>query len=300
MVIEPANPQEVYVPVYNPDYVWGAPAYGYYPPLWYPSVGFGFGFGPGIYIGGFFPSWGLFGWGGWGWGCGWWGGRGIYVNNLFFSRYGFRGNGFYNGVGRYAWQHDSFHRAGVPYRNTNVAARFNNSGFAAGRANAAGFNGSRTLGARSFAGNGNIARSFNGASLPRPADSATIQTRIAVRPAELITALPPMAAKPIAETPALLNELSRRPEPTLRLRLPDRLQRHRLPAHFPAAVGAERDPSAEAVVEAEPTSAVVEAAVMSVVVADTAADTVNKPAGAGFSVRSRLLRRLSEVIAKTP
>ncbi len=144
------------------------PAYGYYPPLWYPSVGFGFGFGPGIYIGGFFPSWGLrLGWwGGWGWGCGWWGGRGIYVNNFFFSRYGFRGNGFYNGVGRYAWQHDSFHRAGVPYRNTNVAARFNNSGFAAGRANAAGFNGSRTLGARSFAGNGNTARSFNGASSP--------------------------------------------------------------------------------------------------------------------------------------
>jgi Protein of unknown function (DUF3300) len=167
VVIEPANPQEVYVPVYNPDYVWGPPAYGYYPPLWYPSVGFGFGFGPGIYIGGFFPSWGAFGWGGWGlgwgWGCGWFGG-GIYVNNFFFSRYGFRGNGFYNGVGRYAWQHDAFHRAGVPYRNASVAARFNNSSFAAGRMNATAVNGSRSLGGRSFAGN--TARSFNGAASP--------------------------------------------------------------------------------------------------------------------------------------
>jgi hypothetical protein len=162
VVIEPANPQEVYVPVYNPDYVWGPPPYGYYPPLWYPSVGFGFGFGPGIYIGGFFPSWG-FGWGGWGvgwgWGCGWFGGGGIYVNNFFFSRYGFRGNGFYNGVGRYAWQHDAFHRAGVPYGNAGVAARFNNTRFAAGRTNAAAVNGSRSLAGRSFAGNS--ARSFS-------------------------------------------------------------------------------------------------------------------------------------------
>jgi Protein of unknown function (DUF3300) len=168
VVIEPANPQEVYVPAYNPDYVWGPPAYGYYPPLWYPSVGFGFGFGPGIYIGGLFPAWGGYGWGGWGlgwgWGCGWFGGRGIYVNNFFFSRYGFRGNGFYGGVGRYAWQHDSFHRAGVAYRNANVAARFNNTRFAAGRANAAAVNGSRSFAGRSFAGG--TARSFSGAGAP--------------------------------------------------------------------------------------------------------------------------------------
>jgi hypothetical protein len=167
VVIEPSNPQEVYVPTYNPDYVWGPPEYGYYPPLYYPSDAFGFGFGPGIYIGGFFPSWGGFGWGGWGlgwgWGCGWWGG-GIYVNNFFFSRYGFRGNGFYGGVGRYAWQHDAFHRAGVPYSNANVAARFNNTRFAAGR-NAAAANGSRSLAGRSFSGS--TARGFSGAGSAR-------------------------------------------------------------------------------------------------------------------------------------
>ena len=162
VVIEPANPQEVYVPSYNPDYVWGPPDYGYYPPLGYPSDAFGFGFGPGIYLGGFYPSWAGIGWGGlgWGWGCGWFGTRGIYVNNFFFSRYGFRGNGFYNGIGRFAWQHDSFHRAGVPYRNASVAARFNNSRFASGRTNAAAVNGSR-----SFAGN--TGRSFGNAPAAR-------------------------------------------------------------------------------------------------------------------------------------
>ena len=70
VVIEPANPNYIYVPEYNPEYVWGPPVWGYYPPLWYPPVAFGFGFYPGIYLGGFFPGWGI-GWGGWGLGWGW-------------------------------------------------------------------------------------------------------------------------------------------------------------------------------------------------------------------------------------
>src|SRR5690348_82827 len=68
--ILPANPEIVYVPAYNPEYIWGPPVYGYYPPLYYPDFDFGFGFGPGIYIGGFF---GGLGWGGWGWGPNWFG-----------------------------------------------------------------------------------------------------------------------------------------------------------------------------------------------------------------------------------
>ena len=52
--IQPADPQVVYVPVYNPAYMWGPPVYGIYPPLFYPEIGFGFGFGAGIYLGGFF------------------------------------------------------------------------------------------------------------------------------------------------------------------------------------------------------------------------------------------------------
>jgi hypothetical protein len=156
--IEPANPDYIDVPEYNPDYVWGTPAGGYYPPLWYPPVAYGFGFDPGIYLGGFFPGWGfgLGGWGiGWGWGCGWFGG-GLFVNAGFFNHWGFHGyfgsrfaGGF--GAGRFGWEHDPFHRAGVPYANRSVAARFSSSPrFAEGRtARANNFNGAR---GNSFAG----------------------------------------------------------------------------------------------------------------------------------------------------
>ncbi len=157
--IEPTNPQVVYVPVYNPVYVWGPPVWGYYPPLWYPGFGFGFGWGPGIYLGAFFPGWGI-GWGGWGlgwgWGVGWFGG-GIFLNNGFFNHYGFyRGyfGGAFPGAGRAAWVHDAFHRQGVAYSNANVAARYNNARFAAGRYNAgSSFSGARSVnGGRSFSG----------------------------------------------------------------------------------------------------------------------------------------------------
>jgi len=67
--IQPADPQVVYVPSYNPEYVWGQPAYGYYQPLYYPDYGFSYGYG--IPIGGYF---GGLGWGGWGWGPNWFGG----------------------------------------------------------------------------------------------------------------------------------------------------------------------------------------------------------------------------------
>ncbi|MGA2435170.1 MAG: DUF3300 domain-containing protein [Bryobacteraceae bacterium] len=119
--IQPADPQVVYVPNYNPEYIWGSPAYGFYPPLYYPDIGFGFGFGSGIYIGGFF---GGLGWGGWGWGPSWFG-NSIYVNNSFFHRYGF--NDFHGGggfQGRGAWAHDSSHRLGVPYSNRALTNRY--------------------------------------------------------------------------------------------------------------------------------------------------------------------------------
>ena len=177
-----ANPQVIYVPVYSPEYIWGPPVWGYYPPLWYPTVGFGFGFGPGIFLGAFFPGWGGWGWGGWpvgwGWGLGWFGG-GLYVNNFFFNHYGF--HGFYNGGvfrggfpagGRQAWQHDPFHRAGVRYGNPGVAGRYNNSRFAAGRLNNGAFrpgaNAVRPnsgLGARGF-GAGPAARGLAPSSRP--------------------------------------------------------------------------------------------------------------------------------------
>jgi hypothetical protein len=176
VVIEPADPQVIYVPTYNPAYVWGPPAWGYYPPLFYPGIGFGFGFGPGIYLGGFYPGWG-FGWGGWGlgwgWGCGWFGG-GLFVNVGFFTHYGFRG-GFYGGRfagGHAAWAHDPMHRAGVAYANRNVAARYNNSRFAAGRSASAN---ARTSGAagRSFNNAGSAGRGYSSGSRAGTANSSS-------------------------------------------------------------------------------------------------------------------------------
>ncbi len=129
--IQPADPQVVYVPVYNPEYMWGPPVYGYYPPLYYPGIGLGFGFGPGIYIGSFF---GGLGWGGWGWGPNWFG-NSIYVNNYFFHRYGFsdfHGGGAFQGRG--SWAHDPGHRLGVPYSNGGLTNRFRGAAGAGGRA----------------------------------------------------------------------------------------------------------------------------------------------------------------------
>jgi len=133
--IQPPNPETVYVPVYNPEYVWGPPAYGYYPPLFYPPVGIGFSFLPGIDLGFYFGGgWGLYGGLGWGWGPNWFGG-GIFVNPYFFHRFGFRD--FHPGFGGNTWAHDAGHRLGVAYPNRELANRFRGGeGF---RGGAAGF-----------------------------------------------------------------------------------------------------------------------------------------------------------------
>jgi hypothetical protein len=85
--IVPANPDVLYVPVYNPAWIWG-------PPLWYPyprwfwgprpvATGVWFGFGPAIAVGAYIgPAWG--GWGGWGWRPGWVNNT-VVVNNVFIN-----------------------------------------------------------------------------------------------------------------------------------------------------------------------------------------------------------------------
>ena len=120
--IEPANPDIWYVPNYNPAYVWGPPIYGYYPPLFYPGIDIGFGWGPGIDLDLYFGGWGGWGWGGWGWSPNWYGGS-IILNHSFFHRYGF--NHFHGEpLGTSSWAHDPAHRLGVPYANREVAGRF--------------------------------------------------------------------------------------------------------------------------------------------------------------------------------
>jgi hypothetical protein len=84
VIIEPANPDLVYVPAYDPWLVYGAPMVAY--PGWYPvpgiffagpEISFGLGFGIGFFGG--------FGWGWNHWGCDWHGHRVIYNHNTYIS-----------------------------------------------------------------------------------------------------------------------------------------------------------------------------------------------------------------------
>jgi hypothetical protein len=85
IVIQPAAPDVVYVPEYDPWLVYGDPLAVF--PGWYPypglfwdgpGIGFGLGFGIGLFAG--------FGWGWGGWGYDWHGGgRVIYNHNTYIS-----------------------------------------------------------------------------------------------------------------------------------------------------------------------------------------------------------------------
>ena len=97
VVIEPANPDVVYVPAYDPWLVYGAPIVAF--PGWYPvpgifwgGIGLSFGIGFGL---GFF---GGFGWG-WGhWGYDWHGGRPYFDHHAYVSRSrDFGRGGFHHG-----------------------------------------------------------------------------------------------------------------------------------------------------------------------------------------------------------
>jgi hypothetical protein len=124
--IAPADPRVIYVPQYNPVYIWGPPVWGYYPPLYYGA--YGFGYYPGINLAICFGGWG--GWGGWGWGPNWFGGS-VFVNAGFFNHYGYRG-GLYAGgfAGRPLWQHDPAHRLGISYPNSRLTARYGSASVA--------------------------------------------------------------------------------------------------------------------------------------------------------------------------
>ena len=120
IAIQPANSQMMYLPYYDPTFIWGPPLYYPYASWYYPGDYFGFGVGipMGLYFGG---GWG--GWGGWGWGFGW-GGHSIFVNNSFIHRYNFNSRGSASLSGRSTWAHDASHRGGVPYSNAALANRY--------------------------------------------------------------------------------------------------------------------------------------------------------------------------------
>jgi hypothetical protein len=123
--IQPANPQVIYVPEYDPAVIWGPPVYYPYPRWYYPrplGSGVFIGFGSGISIGAYFGGgWG--GWGGWGWSPRW-GNRTVIVNNNFIHRYNFNTSHIANLDGRSAWTHDAEHRQGVPYPNRSLGNQY--------------------------------------------------------------------------------------------------------------------------------------------------------------------------------
>ena len=116
ITIEPATPDVVYIPAYDPCWVYGPWWYPACAPLWfwYPGVvvGAGFFFGPPIFIGPL-DFW-----------CGFrWHRHGIFINvnkTFFVGRPGItRMHG-----GTEIWQHNPMHRRGVAYHNQITARKF--------------------------------------------------------------------------------------------------------------------------------------------------------------------------------
>ena len=124
IVIEQADPSQMYVPYYEPATVYGAWPYAEYPPYYfgYPSY-----IGAGVVAAGiaFGTAWAIGRWGNyWGGGCNW-GNRNVYVNHRTTN----------------VWNHNAAHRQGVRYNNVNVQQRFGNNNVRAGANNRMDFRG---------------------------------------------------------------------------------------------------------------------------------------------------------------
>ncbi|CAB3748050.1 DUF3300 domain-containing protein [Paraburkholderia solisilvae] len=119
--IEPANPEVIYVPAYNPTVVYGAWSYPTYPPYYWPpppayypgaALATGFAWGIGLAAAGAIFS-----------NCNWGGGDvNINVNKAAnidrnFDRTKVQGNGN-------RWQHDASHRQGVAYRDNATRNKY--------------------------------------------------------------------------------------------------------------------------------------------------------------------------------
>jgi hypothetical protein len=129
IVIEPADPNVVYVPSYDPAVVYGASEEYPYPSISYPGYvpGTALAWGTGLALG---AAWG----GGWGYNCGWNNGdvninnNNKYVNNA-------NKNNPNRGQGN-SWQHNPQHRGNAPYGNKQTANKY--GGTARGEARPAG------------------------------------------------------------------------------------------------------------------------------------------------------------------
>ena len=123
IIIEPAQPQTVYVPTYNPAVVygtWWAPSYPPYywppPPYYYPGYAFGaaaVGFGVGLAVGA-----------AWGWAGANWGGNNINidVNNNFVRNS--NNAEFKNRAQNGKFDHNPSQRKGVAYRDQGTRDKY--------------------------------------------------------------------------------------------------------------------------------------------------------------------------------
>jgi len=129
IIIQPASPTVVYVPVYNPTVVYGVP---YYPPGYTSSdvaAAAIISFGVGMLVGAAISNNGCCGWGYSGWGCGWHGGTVVYRKNVYVSRSPVYGGGYRRGYGG---------ARPTPYNNgnrTNTGNRVNNGNINSGNRN---------------------------------------------------------------------------------------------------------------------------------------------------------------------
>jgi len=118
IIIQPANPQVIYVPTYNPTVVYGAWPYPAYPPypVYNPAWGL-MSFGVGLAVGAAL------------WSTPHWGSGSITINNNNFNRFNNNFNNFQNRApervgSSSAWNFNSAHRGNVPYSNSTLANRY--------------------------------------------------------------------------------------------------------------------------------------------------------------------------------
>ena len=124
IIIEPADPQIIYVPSYNPTVIYGAWWWPHYTPWYYRPYGWGFGgavvrgIGFGIGIGITNALWG---------GCHWGRGRGsVNINVNRYNNVNVNRNRIDGGRGNSNWKHNSNNRRGVPYKDQKSRNQFDN------------------------------------------------------------------------------------------------------------------------------------------------------------------------------
>jgi hypothetical protein len=124
IVIQPANPQVIYVPTYSPTVVYGVWAYPAYPPYYYypppPPYAPAFAFAAGVAIGA--------AWHNNSGNCNWHGNN-VYVNNSNNINVNRNQNANINRGqgGQGAWQHNPEHRKGVAYKDGATAQKYGQS-----------------------------------------------------------------------------------------------------------------------------------------------------------------------------